>query len=368
MASLHLDSLDIRNYRAFKHLVLDKLGRVNLIVGKNNVGKTALLEAVWVYLDHLFLYDLVGLLQRSRLHEQTDNGIRLDDDLWRKTLQELFHGRPDLSASTDPITIGPRDDPQRRLTIQYRTETGFMPPAGRHLEVLFGKGTPERIWLEQREQERPGSRKARSVPYRFVSSNGLSDADIARYWDEIALTEWETTVINALRIIAPDVRRISLVSFNAVRFAFSGDAVTFQLPGGGKARIPYVKTDFPAPISLRTMGEGMNRMLGLVLALVNARDGILLIDEIENGLHYSVQPDLWRLIFETADQLNVQVFATTHSLDCLRAFEQAASEREEEKSLLVSLRRHLDDPEQTIAVLAGRGELATIVQSHIEVR
>ncbi len=112
----------------------------------------------------------------------------------------------------------------------------------------------------------------------------------------------------------------------------------------------------------------MNRLLGLALALVNAKDGILLIDEIESGLHYSVQPDMWRLIFETAAKLNVQVFATTHSLDCIRAFESAAKERGEEESLLISLRRHRQEPEKIVAVLAGKEDLEIIIHSHIEAR
>ena len=52
----------------------------------------------------------------------------------------------------------------------------------------------------------------------------------------------------------------------------------------------------------------MQRTFGIALALVNARNGLLLIDEFENGLHYLVQPDLWRLIFQVARRLNVQVF------------------------------------------------------------
>ncbi len=69
----------------------------------------------------------------------------------------------------------------------------------------------------------------------------------------------------------------------------------------------------------------MLRALGISLALVNVKDGILLIDEFENGLYYSVQPDLWQSIFRVARRLNVQVFATTHSWDCVEGFQKAAS-------------------------------------------
>ena len=71
---------------------------------------------------------------------------------------------------------------------------------------------------------------------------------------------------------------------------------------------------------LRSMGDGVNRILTIILAMVNAENGYLLIDEFENGLHYSVQEQLWKIIFQTAKILNVQVFATTHSNDCIRSF------------------------------------------------
>jgi len=69
------------------------------------------------------------------------------------------------------------------------------------------------------------------------------------------------------------------------------------------------------------MGDGINRVLTIILALVNSDNGYLLIDEFENGLHYSVQSQLWNIIFNLAKILNVQVFVTTHSEDCIYGFE-----------------------------------------------
>lgn len=70
------------------------------------------------------------------------------------------------------------------------------------------------------------------------------------------------------------------------------------------------------------MGDGINRVLTIILALVNSDNGFLLLDEFENGLHYSVQEKLWNIIFNLAQKLNIQVFATTHSEDCIYGFEQ----------------------------------------------
>ncbi len=77
----------------------------------------------------------------------------------------------------------------------------------------------------------------------------------------------------------------------------------------------------PRVLPLQSMGDGINRILTIILALVNADNGFLLIDEFENGLHYTVQKQLWDIIFKLAPKLNVQVFVTTHSEDCISGFE-----------------------------------------------
>lgn len=69
------------------------------------------------------------------------------------------------------------------------------------------------------------------------------------------------------------------------------------------------------------MGDGINRILTIILALVNSDNGFLLIDEFENGLHHSIQEKLWEIIFNLANKLNVQIFVTTHSEDCISGFE-----------------------------------------------
>lgn len=76
----------------------------------------------------------------------------------------------------------------------------------------------------------------------------------------------------------------------------------------------YVKIEgIDEPLPLKSMGDGITRLFHIIVALVNARNGILLIDEFENGLHWSVQPKVWDIVFQLSEKLNVQVFATTHS-------------------------------------------------------
>src|SRR5260370_32304229 len=129
-------------------------------------------------------------------------------------------------------------------------------------------------------------------------------------------------------------------------------------------RIPIVRIKgIDEPLPLRSLGDGMQRMLGIALALANAQDGMLLVDEIENGIHYSVQPELWQLIFQIAYRLNVQVFATTHSLDCIEAFQTAAQEDKQNEGLLIRLEFSKGEVRAT---LFDEEELGIVTRQQIE--
>ncbi|MGH2509710.1 MAG: AAA family ATPase [Ktedonobacteraceae bacterium] len=143
----------------------------------------------------------------------------------------------------------------------------------------------------------------------FIGANGLSWNQASLYWDRVTLTDLDDEILTALQIIAPGVMGLSFV----------GEAETTS------NRVPLVRVkDIDEPLPLGSLGNGMLRILGIVLALANAKDGILLVDEIENGIHYSAQQEVWQMIFSLAPKLNVQVFATTHSWDCIEGFQKAA--------------------------------------------
>jgi len=114
------------------------------------------------------------------------------------------------------------------------------------------------------------------------------------------------------------------------------------------------------------LGDGINRVLTIILALINSDNGFLLIDEFENGLHYSVQEKLWSIIFELSKKLNVQVFVTTHSNDCIKSFENVLSK--EENSQLGQMIR-LDNINGEIhQVTFNVDELNIAVDNNIEMR
>jgi ABC-type branched-subunit amino acid transport system ATPase component len=356
------------------------LGRANLIVGKNNVGKTSVLEALRLYAQPGLASVLVDLLETRDEIDVTSAmrdsilGLKFQEGSLSFSVGSLFHGRKVPSEKSQYIKIGPLGNESRNLTIspgwleerQKNVLSGERDEpydeGGRfHLFYEIGNlrlSVPitnarefARFALNQAgEFEQDAVDTSNAPPVFFIGANGLAPDIVGELWDSIALTDQEEQVVSALTIIASNLERLVLVSRGK----------------SSPARIPVVKLrGLSGSVPLRSLGDGMNRLFGIALALVNAKNGFLLIDEIENGIHYSVQPDVWRLIFQTAEKLNVQVFATTHSWDCIKAFQEAAAENKEVKGVLIRL------AEKGGEIRVGEfdeQELGVAVEGRIEVR
>jgi AAA15 family ATPase/GTPase len=354
-----LENLRIENFRLFESFQIEKLARVNLIVGKNNVGKSSLLEALALYAAN----GSPKIIQSLLAARDEGEGQTLD----HKSLKHLFYGREDFGSECKRIEIGPIDLADKLLSIsngwfgERINEQGFM-----QLRLLspdeYAAVMIPGIVLTKGEQ-RLGSfpffldGKFHLPQWNFetelelIGVYGAAPADVSRIWDKIALTDLEQEVLTALKIVAPEVERVNLV-------------------GGHKdnqERIPIVKiAGQSSPIPLRSMGEGSYRLFGLVLALVNAKDGFLLVDEIDTGLHYRVITDMWRLVFEAANWLNVQVFATTHSWDCVESFAEALDVQEDKAAgQLIRLSRR---GEKIVPVHYDYEDLSIVTEQNIEVR
>ncbi len=373
MSTLVLDSLEIKNFRAFKHLRIEKLGRVNLIVGKNNVGKSSVLEALWIYAEQgepALLYRL--LTQRDELTYNGKEPARISANTQERSLafNNLFFDRADTKLLHSPICISSVAYPEDSVQVdvewnnpQWTMQNGELseatspvyavPSQPPTLVLRLGQGNPIRFPLVENYVQ-----NERVIPIGYadyvttfvVGAAGLSPGDLVTLWDMVALSDLEPEVIAALKIITPQLVAVNFVSSDRMN--------SLRTP---KARM----SDANSPVSLRSLGEGMNRMLGIALALVNAKDGMLLIDEVDTGLHYSVLPDMWKLIFEVAHRLNVQVFATSHSWDCIQAFQQAAADSKEAEGVLIRLEQRKDG---IGAVTFDEGELAIVTREQIEVR
>lgn len=350
-SKLVLDSLEVKNFRAFRHLQIPRLGRVNLITGKNNVGKSSFLEALLLFARRGSPESLWQILRYrgqaiGNSFNETDKGGLIDG------IKDLFHGASMSSINSHaPLSFSIATMPLgyfeialqwiQREDVSYHLGVEVVIPGRRTLyEISRITDAQNRLYLESDA----------SVQCRLISADGLDKMQISSLWDEIALTPLQDELLTALRLIEKNTLNVNL----------KGDS------GIGLGRTPYVQlVSQNEPKPLRLLGDGMNRLFGMTLGLVNARDGFLLVDEIENGLHYSVLPQVWQLIFATARRLNVQVFATTHSWDCVEAFQIAAEEDKEAEGVLVRLQNKNGN---VMATTFDERQLAIVTREQIEVR
>ena len=103
----------------------------------------------------------------------------------------------------------------------------------------------------------------------------------------------------------------------------------------------------------------------MAIAITQCKGGVLLVDEIDTGLHYTVMAKMWKLIFNAAKQFDVQVFATTHSFDCVRSLAWLAKTQPD---LCKGVRMHRVDSERSKTVVYGPEEISVAAEQHVEMR
>ncbi|MGE3076452.1 MAG: ATP/GTP-binding protein [Dehalococcoidia bacterium] len=357
-----LDSFSIKGFRGIPQLVIPRLGRATLLIGKNGVGKTTVLEALRVYASRGGPATLTEILAG---HDEyvLPRGRPQDPDRRTVAFESLFNGRPTLSQAAT-IELGPFRAASRTLRLSrvwYREifdeERGFtrrviQDPRDdeileKALQIRFGRSSYLRP-LDSPRAPSPRIPGFENIGAVFVGATGIEKERVATLWDAVALTELEDEIINALRMILPNLERISLVE----------DAPRSR---SAMAKIQGSST----PVPLRSLGDGMNRLLSIALSLVNSQDGILLIDEFENGIFYETQSELWDFVLKVATRLNIQIVATTHSEDCIRAFIAVATQSPE-KGYVVRLEK---SNEGTIrAVEYDEDELSVVSAQRLEIR
>jgi hypothetical protein len=334
-----LNSFHISDFRLFQFLQVERLNRVNLITGMNNSGKSTFLEAIELYASNaspVVLLDLVESRQETWFSEAQPRSQNFTGN----SVRHLFYGHKLPQVGERGIFLGQissntrlhisvaayqnKNDEEgtiRRIRISD-FQSDIVDEELSNIEVFLiaeeGEKTRRIFGLDRdiRDIRRYSSRRLYerhesefTSTWQIVSTENMPNRKLAALWDLTGLTNLESEVISALKLID---NRVSGVAFVEDISRRSSD----------ENRIPLVKLEgIDEPLPLKSMGDGMTRLFHIIVALVNAQNGFLLIDEFENGLHWSVQPRVWNIIFQLSEKLNVQVFATTHSRDCIKGFD-----------------------------------------------
>lgn len=304
-----IESLKIKNFKNLDGLEIPHLSQINLISGQNNVGKSTLLEAIAIYTNPSQIIEILRERDEFPLYKEENETERINQNT--NAFSSLFTNRKDEVSENNIIEIS---DKENTLSIQFsyyspKTDIEYIKKV---ITITRQNKTVSILHLNSpidSLNQRLGIDNDSNIIIK-LNTEPISTEYIANFFDNIALTEKEDNVIGALQIIEPNLNKLAFIAESQYRFR--RPIVTLK---GSNRRFP-----------LKSMGDGINHILSIILALVNCENGCLLIDEIDNGLHYSVQENLWRVIFDLAKKLNIQVFATTHSNDCINSFTEVVKE------------------------------------------
>jgi hypothetical protein len=362
-------SIHIQNFRGLRDLRIDDLGRVNLIVGANNVGKTSVLEALCLMHAHLDGYDL-GLLVESRGYRADQSLVGALTDFVSVDGGDTFRISGERCDGAEGELVGYRTIPRQMVNADL--EAWYLASLGgiqsrENLQLIYylhpASGTITEVPSPVQQQMPIALGGSRPYPRPFhrghfgemmysPATPRLTTLNLADLLSQLEQRSDMSRVVSALTDF--DSRLADL---------FVGYSLEDQQPTVN-AKIGVGDGTFGLPLNL--LGDGTRRLTDLLVLLPLARGGIGLIDEIESGMYHQNLSTVWPLVDALSDDNEVQVFATTHSWECVVAAVSAFRESPDDFRLHRLERQSLGDG---IRVITYDHELAqAAVTGFVEVR
>jgi hypothetical protein len=352
----------INNFKCFQKLTIPELGRVTLVSGRNNVGKTALLEGLFLFLDRIRA-DMVLRQYGWRGIE----GVSSDPDaMWAPIFynhdmsQEIL-----ISASID----GKRED------ARFRFNRNFLPPAPpsdrlpRHeQQISTNKESPSSVAIDAQYTDEDGARiqlshlsvdqqgqpylhieyaRRKAPPAIFLAAKKhMGSQETTNRFSKFVKEGREHEVVEFLKVIEPRLEGLTVITEGPASLVHG------RLRGVSGTR------------EIHLMGEGMEKLLNLVLAVAASRGGCVFLDEMENGLHYTGLPQIWSALGKALRDYDCQLFTTTHSYECIQAAHKGLAEMREDFRHIRLERKG----EEISAKLSNYEMIEAAIKANLEVR
>ena len=351
----------IRNFKCFKSLTVPELGRITLIGGRNNVGKTSLLEALFLFLDirnpglTIRQYGWRGIervtLTIEAMWEPIFRNYSMDEEILISLTINGNHKQINLRLNREfvppPTTVQakerqiPTDEefPTLALDIEYTNKSDekiilhhFPDPNNNNRPTIHTKSSPAKI----------------SLPFSsfFASKKHIKANEIAEQFSKLAKLDRESEAVEFLKIIEPRLEGLKIITEG------TNSSVHGKLKG------------LTCTLPINFMGEGMEKLLSLIVAIEHSPKCIIFLDEIENGLHYSILPKIWEALGKALLKYDCQLITTTHNYECLQAAYEGLSEMPDDFRYI---RLHRKD-EDVSAKLSNYEMIGTAIKTELEVR
>ena len=345
--------IDIENFRGIRKAGISDLSRINIFFGKNNCGKSSVLESFFLitgqsnpvlpvtvnamrgmgkFSEQSMMVDFYGADILNQIHIITDG-----DECRELTIEMIQSDSHDIVLKE--LSPGQSDTAMRHYGLKstYKldgNETQY------HSEVVISKDNDEngKIGIDKRYKE--------TLFSQFIPSSYLQDT-MADKLARVIKNKREDEILEVLRIVEPRLRDIQLV----------GQEIMADV--GLSKRLP-----------INVLGDGIRKILCIILAVYNCTNGALIIDEIDNGLHYSVMKNMWRVVIASAKTYNVQLFVSTHNLDLLKGLSEYLGETgtEDDRPLISAYKLIRKADDEIVSLRYDYDNLSYSIQQEIEMR
>jgi len=322
---MNFKEISIFRFRSIKEISISDLKQVNLFVGKNNCGKTSILESLFI---------ITGISNPKipiTLNQFRDIEYILGDD---KDYKLIFNQLDYQKGIKIEAIIG---EQKRELEIKPHFQTGEGKRTSTLDENSFKKpdydslsetsnisGLDYSFKIDEKSYKTAIYRKG--LLYEQLEPKNYKETIVGTYVYPKSILQLLPNRLNNLIVrkkISGIIKILQKVDKNIVSVSIGTD------------KLIYFDTGLPELVPINVMGDGIRRLLSIIVTIANQKNGFVFIDEIENGFHHKTLKILWQAIFDTAREYNVQIFATTHSYECIKSFQEA-----------YTYNKHIDDKDE----------------------
>ncbi len=309
-----LKNIHIKNYRGIKDLKIDDFKRINLFVGDNNSGKTSVLEAILLGTapNILPIFHIINFREFG-LHANLAQVDLSNQKLWQEA-EYLIYEKNIKNGFTINSKFAKRT---LELKVELKNEVELFPLTQEGLKgrsIFTAQDQINSLVACYSENNKPKTKLG------FSRNGSYQDLDYSK--DELKISIIQNRVIKAFELSYNEELK-QLIDSNSEQeivdvLSKIDPKIKWIKKSGDEIVCDIGKTSLP----LKYMGDGIIQILNILLKIRNVKNGILLIDEIENCLHWKSQEALWHAIFEACEKFNVQIIATTHSSDIIKSLDK----------------------------------------------